>query len=137
MSGTTRAGSYRTLLADPVVARTFALALVGRLGYAVLPLTFLFTVRQSTGSFAAAATAMAVFGSTTMVMPLQARLADRHGQRVVLSWVAAGFVIMLASAVGVAATAGAVSPAAWIAVAVLFGLARRGHGLVGGGSSGG
>lgn len=71
---TTRAGSYRTLLAYPVVARTFALALVGRLGYAVLPLplTFLFTVRQTTGSFAGAATAMAVFGSTTIVLPLQA-----------------------------------------------------------------
>lgn len=54
-SGTTRTGSYRTLLAYPVVGRTFALALVGRLGYAVLalPLTFLFTVRQTTGSFAA------------------------------------------------------------------------------------
>lgn len=74
MSGTTRAGSYRTLLADPVVARPFALALVGWLGYAVLPflLTFLVTVRQTTGSFAAAATAMAVFGSITIVMPLQA-----------------------------------------------------------------
>ncbi len=106
MSGTAVAGSYRTLIAKPVVARTFVLALVGRLGYAVLPLTFLFTVRQSTDSFATAAAAMAVFGSTTLVMPVQARLADRHGQRVVLTCVAAGFVLVLGAGLGALAAAG-------------------------------
>ncbi|WP_029212914.1 MFS transporter [Arsenicicoccus bolidensis] len=122
MSGTAVAGSYRTLLADPVVARTFVLALVGRLGYAVLPLTFLFTVRQSTDSFATAAAAMAVFGSTTLVMPVQARLADRHGQRVVLTCVAAGFVLVLGAAALVARGSGGAPAAAWLAISVLLGL---------------
>lgn len=122
MSGTAVAGSYRTLLADPVVARTFVLALVGRLGHAVLPLTFLFTVRQSTDSFATAAAAMAVFGSTTLVMPVQARLADRHGQRVVLTCVAAGFVLVLGAAALVARGSGGAPAAAWLAISVLLGL---------------
>jgi hypothetical protein len=63
MPGTDIAGSYADLLRRPAVARTFAPALVGRLAYGVLPLSLLFTVQHATGSYAIAATAMALNGS--------------------------------------------------------------------------
>ncbi|WGX99091.1 MFS transporter [Nocardioides sp. L-11A] len=89
MSGVTDAGSARLLLAGPGVARTFACALLGRLAYGVLPLCFLFTVRDATDSFAVAATCSATVGLAALVMPIQARWLDRHGQHRVLP-VAAG-----------------------------------------------
>src|SRR2546423_2902065 len=81
MSGTTGAGSYRAVLAVPAVRRTFALALVGRFGYAVLPLCLLFTIAQSTGSFAVAATASGLFGIGGLALPPPARPLGRHGPR--------------------------------------------------------
>src|SRR6059058_4372190 len=84
MTGVHDAGSTRLLLAAPSVRRAFALALLGRLAYGVLPLCFLFTVRTATGSFAVAAAASAALGLATSAMPIQARLVDRHGQRRVL-----------------------------------------------------
>ena len=92
MSGTTGAGSYRVLLADRIVRRAFVLAAIGRFGYALLPLCLLFTIAQSTHTFAVAATATALFGIGGLVMPVQSRLLDRHGQRRVLHIAGAGFV---------------------------------------------
>lgn len=119
MSGTSRAGSG--LLSRPAVLRTFALGLVGRLGYGVLPLSFLFTVRQATGSFPAASAAVAVLGLGTLVMPLQARALDRGGQRRVLPLVAGAWVLALLAAVGLSA-ASVSSPAAWIGMALPLGV---------------
>lgn len=119
MFSTSSAGNYRALLADHVVARTFGLALVGRLGYAVFPLSFLFTIRQATGSFAVAATGMAVFGVTALAMPLQARLADRHGQRRVLPLYGAAFVAALGALVVLAQSAGGQPVWWWVLSAAL------------------
>ena len=119
MSGTSRAGSG--LLTRPAVLRTFALGLVGRLGYGVLPLSFLFTVRQATGSFPAASAAVAVLGLGTLAMPLQARALDRWGQRRVLPLVTGTWVAGLGAAVALSLHPVA-SPAAWAALALPLGL---------------
>ncbi|CAI9401730.1 MFS transporter [Nocardioides sp. T2.26MG-1] len=119
MSGTPRAGGR--LLARPAVLRTFALGLVGRLGYGVLPLSFLFTVRQATGSFPAASGAVAVLGLGTLAMPLQARALDRWGQRRVLPLLTGSWVLALLAAVALSLAAVA-APAAWLVAAVPLGL---------------
>ncbi|MGZ0148127.1 MFS transporter [Kribbella sp. WER1] len=90
MSGTLRAGSYRDVLLLPSALRTFVPALVGRLSYGLLPLSLLMTVRHSTGSFATAGAAVALFGVSSLSMPYKARLVDRFSQRRVLPVLAAG-----------------------------------------------
>ena len=95
MLGATGAGSYRVLLDDHRLLRTFCGVAVGRLGYAMLPLCLLFTIARSTGSFAVAATGLAGFGACGLAMPVQARLLDRLGQRRVLPVAATGFVVTL------------------------------------------
>jgi MFS family permease len=72
-------------LALPYAAPTFGAALVGRLSYGLLPLSVLFTVQQSTRSFATAGGVVAVFGLTSILLPLKSRLVDRHGQASVLA----------------------------------------------------
>ena len=84
MSDASASGTYRVLLRDRRLAAMFAQALIGRFGYAVLPLSLLFTIAQSSGSFALAATSSAVFGFACLSMPLQSRLLDRFGQRRIL-----------------------------------------------------
>ncbi|WP_328320317.1 MFS transporter [Kribbella sp. NBC_00382] len=84
MPGTTRAGSYRDVLLLPHALRTFVPALFGRLSYGLLPLSALFTIQQSTNSFATAGAAVAAFGLASLSMPLKARLVDRFSQRRVL-----------------------------------------------------
>ncbi|MFI7061656.1 MFS transporter [Kribbella sp. NPDC050124] len=84
MSGTGRAGSYRDVLSLPSALRTFVPALLGRLSYGLLPLSLLFTVQESTDSFATAGAAVALFGLTSLSMPYKARLVDRFSQRRVL-----------------------------------------------------
>lgn len=123
MSGTSCAGGR--LLARPGVLRTFVLGLVGRLGYGVLPLSFLFAVREATGSFPAATGAVAVVGLGTLAMPLQARARDRRGQRRVLPLLTRSWVLALLVAVTLSLAAVS-SPAAWLLAAAPLGPARAG-----------
>lgn len=120
MSGIARAGSYRRLLTDPAAARTFVIGLVGRLGYAVFPLIFLFTVRDSTKDFATAAAAMSLFGLAVLAAPIQMAVAVRHGQRHVLPVVAVVFVAALGACVALAANER--HAGAWFVVSVVLGL---------------
>jgi predicted MFS family arabinose efflux permease len=90
VSGTTRAGSYRDVLMLPSALRTFVPALGGRLSYGLLPLSLLFTIQQSTGSFSTAGAAVAIFGLASLSMPYKARLVDRFSQRRVLPVLAVG-----------------------------------------------
>ncbi|MCP3422382.1 MFS transporter [Nocardioides pinisoli] len=121
MSSTTRAGSYRVLLNDRPLRRAFMVGLAGRSGYALLPLCLLFSIADSSGSFAVAATATAVFGIGGLVMPVQARLLDRLGQPTVLPLVGLWFTAFLAVAASSAATG--VQPAAfWIALCLAGGV---------------
>lgn len=121
MSSTTGAAGYGSLFRSRVITRTFALAMFGRFGYAVLSLILLFTIVQSSGSFATAATASAVLGLGGLVMPVQARLIDRFTQRRVLPVVGVVFVATL-SAMAAAGAVGVSSLAAWVVLCLLAGV---------------
>ncbi|WP_432946904.1 MFS transporter [Kribbella sp. CA-253562] len=116
MSSTTRAGSYRAVLLLPSALRTFAPALAGRLAYGLLPLSTLFTVHRSTGSFGVAGAAVAGFGLASLSMPYKARLVDRFSQRRVLPPLA------LVCASGLVATIFLSTPALLVALVTLTGL---------------
>lgn len=121
MSSTSDAGSYRAVLALPYAAPTFGVALVGRLSYGLLPLSVLFTVQQSTGSFATAGGVVAVFGLTSILLPLKSRLVDRHGQARVLApmaLVGAGAV----AAMAFLAWSGSAPAAVYLALGIVAGL---------------
>ncbi len=122
MSRTPRAGSYRAVLALPHAAPTFGAALVGRLAYGLLPLSVLFTVQQATGSFAVAGAVVAVFGLTSIVLPVKSRLVDRFGQARTLTPLAAlcaGALSLLA----IFGIVGQVTTAAAVALGLVAGLA--------------
>ena len=83
------------MLLLPAALRTFVPALVGRLSYGLLPLSLLFTVQQSTDSFATAGAAVALFGLASLSMPYKARLVDRYSQRRILPLLAVGCSVAL------------------------------------------
>jgi hypothetical protein len=120
MPGVANAGSIREVMTGPGVARTFAFVVVGRLAYGLLPLCLLFTVRDSSGSFAVAAASSAAVGFATLAMPLQARWIDRYGQRRVLPWYALCYAALLV-ATGLMST-GTQPDAVWLATGLLHGV---------------
>lgn len=122
MTGTTRVGSYRTLLTRPRVLPLVALASAGRLGYAMLPLLYLFTLRDATGSFTTAATAMSMLGLAGLAMPITARLIDHHGQARVLTFLALTHLAAVETVVTLAATGTRLPAPAWIALTAASGL---------------
>ncbi|HYO17192.1 MAG TPA: MFS transporter [Dermatophilaceae bacterium] len=113
--------SYRAVLAIPYAAPTFGAALVGRLSYGLLPLSVLFSVQQSTGSFATAGGVVAAIGLTSILLPLKARLVDRHGQAQTLTPLALLCASALA-AIAVLAWSGPAPAAVYILLGVLAGL---------------
>jgi len=108
-------------LALPYAAPTFGAALVGRLSYGLLPLSVLFTVQQSTGSFATAGGVVAVFGLTSILLPLKSRLVDRHGQASVLAPLALLCAGALAAMAFLAWSGSAPAPA-YLALGIVAGL---------------
>ncbi|GAA2604281.1 MFS transporter [Paractinoplanes durhamensis] len=96
MSAPAEAGSYRAVLQLPSALRIFAPALAGRLSYGLLPLALLFTVRDTSGSYATAGLAIALFGLTSITMPMKSRLADRRPM--LLRWLALACAVFLALA---------------------------------------
>lgn len=120
MSSTPGAGSYRALMADRPLRRAFLVSLTGRFGYALLPLCLLFSIAQSSDSFALAATATATFGLGGLLMPVQARLLDRRGQRFVLPAVGLWFTTFVTVA-AVAAAKETASPTFWLTLCLVAG----------------
>lgn len=120
MPGASDAGSIRLLLAGPFVLRTFAFALVGRLAYGVLPLCFLFTVRDASGSLGTAAASVAALGFATLAMPIQSRLVDRYGQRRILPVYTTCYIVLLIA--GALLAQGVNRPAVWLGLGLLLGL---------------
>lgn len=121
MSSTLRAGSYRALLSNRPLRHAFLVGLAGRFGYALLPLCLLFSIADSSGSFAVAATATAAFGLAGLLMPVQARLLDRLGQRTVLPVVGFWFTTFLVLA-AISAASGVQSAALWIVLCLAGGV---------------
>jgi predicted MFS family arabinose efflux permease len=113
------AARYRAVLSLPGAAAFFAAAAVARLGVAMTILGVLWAVRGATGSFASAGVATAVFAlADATAGPQVARLVEDRGQRRVLPWSAAVFVLAVG---GLIVGAGLRLPLA--ALAVLAGAA--------------
>src|SRR5579859_2535335 len=113
------AARYRAVLRLPGAAAFFTAAAVARLGVAMTILGVLWAVRGATGSFAAAGVTTAVFAlADATVGPQVARLVEDHGQRRVLPWSTAVFILAVA---GLIVGAGLRLPLA--ALAVLAGAA--------------
>ncbi|MFF8812694.1 MFS transporter [Streptomyces pactum] len=96
MSSPASAPSYAAVLRIRHARRTFGAALLGRLSYGTVFLSLVLTVRDTTGSYAAAGTASALFGlSGVLFAPARAGLVDRYGPRRVLPALATGYALTL------------------------------------------
>ncbi|WP_405777092.1 MFS transporter [Streptomyces sp. NBC_00859] len=88
--------SYAAVLRSPHARRTFGAALVGRLSYGMVSLSLVLAVKNATGSFTAAGTAMALFGAASVCLsPARAGLVDRHGPRRALVPMAGCYALLL------------------------------------------
>ena len=84
--------SYRAVLQEPRAPRVFTAALVGRLSYAMGPLSLVLFVQAATGSFAVAGAASAATALTSgLLAPLRGRLVDRRGQSRTLPLLSLGY----------------------------------------------
>jgi predicted MFS family arabinose efflux permease len=105
---------YRAVLSLPGAAAFFAAAAVARLGVAMTILGVLWAVRGATGSFASAGVTTAVFAlAEATAGPQVARLVEDRGQRRILPWPVAVFVLAVC---GLIAGAGLRLPLAVLAV---------------------
>ncbi|MEO3849269.1 MFS transporter [Streptomyces sp. B8F3] len=115
------APSYAAVLRIPHASRTFGAALLGRLSYGMVPLSLLLSVRDATGSYAAAGAAMACFGATSVTLsPVRAGFIDRHGPRRALPPMAAAYAVLLA-ALGLVTAGGGAGAAGLTALAAAAG----------------
>ncbi|GGV05754.1 MFS transporter [Streptomyces litmocidini] len=106
------APGYAAVLRTPHARRTFGAALLGRLSNGVTPLSLVLSVKDGTGSYAAAGTAMAVFGlAGVLLSPARAGLVDRFGPRRALVPLAVACALLLV-ALAVAAARPTAPPAA-------------------------
>lgn len=82
LGGVVESVNYRDVIRLPGALRAFLPALAGRLSFATVSLALLFAVEHGTGSFAAAGSALGLFGlANVLASPVRARLVDRYGQR--------------------------------------------------------
>lgn len=104
MSAGAAAAGYRGgVLRLPHARGVFAAALLGRLSLAMISLGLLLTVQRSTGSYAIAGAATALFGVANVVIaPARARLVDRRGPGRILIILAAGYAAGLLALAGLA-----------------------------------
>ncbi len=73
--------SYREVLKEPRALGVFGAALLGRLSFAMGPLSLVLFVRAATGSFAVAGAASAATALTSgLFAPVRGRMVDRYGQ---------------------------------------------------------
>lgn len=88
--------SYAAVLRLPYARRTFGAALIGRLSYGMVSLSLVLAVKDASGSFAVAGTAMALFGATSVCLsPARAALVDRYGPRRALTPMAGCYAVLL------------------------------------------
>ncbi|WP_327295200.1 MULTISPECIES: MFS transporter [unclassified Streptomyces] len=88
--------SYAAVLRPPHARRTFGAALIGRLSYGMVSLSLVLAVKDASGSFTLAGTAMALFGATSVCLsPARAALVDRYGPRRALVPMAGGYAVLL------------------------------------------
>ncbi|MFD6422522.1 MFS transporter [Streptomyces sp. NPDC060198] len=89
--------SYRAVLRTPLAPTAFVASLFGRLSYGTVPLSLMLAVSGTTGSYAAAGLAGALFGAAGVVLsPARAALLDRYGARRALPPMAGAYALLLA-----------------------------------------
>jgi MFS family permease len=87
---------YRAVLRVRYARAAFAASLVGRLCYGLVSLSLILTLTAGGRNYGFAGLVMALFGLTVvLVSPLRAWLVDRHGPRLALPPMAAGFAAVL------------------------------------------
>ncbi|MFI6686887.1 MFS transporter [Streptomyces sp. NPDC050485] len=100
--------SYAAVLRTPHACRAFAVGLLGRLSYGVVPLALVLAVKEGSGSYAVAGSVMALFGvSGVLLSPVRAGLVDRYGPRRALVPMAGGYAALLVVIAGVCLRGGA------------------------------
>jgi len=83
---------YGAVLRVPGARRAFASSLVGRLAYGIVLLSLVLTLTAGNRGYGLAGLAAALLGAgIVLASPARARLVDRHGPRLVLPPMAAGF----------------------------------------------
>ena len=88
--------SYRAVLRTPAVGRLFATALLGRFSYGTVFLSLVLALTGTTGSYAVAGGAVALFGlASSLLSPLRADLIDRFGARRALPPMATLYAVLL------------------------------------------
>ncbi|WP_210430778.1 MFS transporter [Streptomyces physcomitrii] len=113
--------TYRQVLRVPHAARAMAGALLGRLSYGTVPLSLLLAVREASGSYAVAGTAMALFGLAGVALsPARAAVIDRRGPARPLTALALCYALLL-GLLTAAAVGGGVPDAALVALAAAAG----------------
>lgn len=96
MTSPSRAPSYAAVLRTRHACRTFGAALLGRLSYGMVSLSLMLAVKDTTGSFAAAGSVLAVFSLTGVLLsPVRAALVDRYGPRRALPPMAGAYALLL------------------------------------------
>ncbi|NKI44627.1 MFS transporter [Streptomyces sp. LD120] len=109
------------MLRVPHAARAMAGALLGRLSYGTVPLSLLLAVREASGSYAVAGTAMALFGLAGVALsPARAAVIDRRGPARPLTALALCYALLL-GLLTAAAVGGGVPDAALVALAAAAG----------------
>src|ERR1700722_9267015 len=107
---------YRAVLRVPCARAAFAASLVGRLCYGIVSLSLILPLAAGGRNYGFAGLVMALFGVTVvLVSPLRAWMIDRHGPRLALPPMAAGFAGVLVAVALIPARAGGGE----VAVAVL------------------
>lgn len=92
-----RKPSYAAVLRAPHALRTFIPALAGRLSYGTVFTALTVALARSTGSYAWAGAAVALFGiGGSLLAPLRAGLIDRYGRRRPLRLMSAAYATLLA-----------------------------------------
>ncbi|MFI1717405.1 MFS transporter [Streptomyces litmocidini] len=115
------APTYAAVLRTPHAGRAFGSALLGRLSYGTAPLSLILSVKDATGSYAVAGTAMAAFGlAGVLLSPARAALVDRLGPRRALVPLAAAYALLLV-ALAVAAARPAAPAGVLVALAAASG----------------
>jgi MFS family permease len=87
---------YRAVLRTPHACGAFVASLVGRLCYGIVGLSLILTLTDGRHDYGFAGLVMALFGAAiVLVSPFRAWMVDRHGPRLALPPMAAGFAAVL------------------------------------------
>jgi MFS family permease len=98
---------YRAVLRTPHACGAFVTSLAGRLCYGIVGLSLILTLTDGRHDYGFAGLVMALFGAAiVLVSPFRAWMVDRHGPRLALPPMAAGFAAVLVAIAVIPARSG-------------------------------